>query len=351
MRGAHVERVLKKLEKGHLVILVDQQGHGKLISLVNKVTAEDINFMVTNARGLVSVGIKPERAKELDIILQQNCNSDEFTPAFAVSVDVEGTTTGISSFERHETIKALIDDDRKPSDFKRPGHIFPVISHNEGIFGKQSHVEAGIELAIMNSSYPAIVMCDVLNKDGEIASSEELKAFSELYQLELLTIDELLKYCLDHKSIVENGDYSPFKSRMGELDSMLVTNRIDQKVDYVLTNRNLQSKKVTPVYIHKQCHCPLRLCDCQIDLEKSILKAKEFGGLCICLQDRSDHSLLNVRDYDGNTYFVLKILEKLGVKEFRLMNEFNLNSEMIGASCLQIFEKDPDYRIVREKVV
>ncbi|WP_017729149.1 3,4-dihydroxy-2-butanone-4-phosphate synthase [Halalkalibacterium ligniniphilum] len=323
MVTAKIEKALTALSSGNLIILVDRNGHGKLMSFVEKTTPEHINFMITHGRGLVSVGLEKERAKQLEIEGQQTANADKRTQAFTVSVDVEGTTTGISTFERHETIKALIDPKKNRDDFKRPGHIFPVLAHEKGIYGKQAHTEAGVTLANLSDCNRAVVLCDVLNAEGELASMEELKAFSLSFQLDMLKIDELLQYCLLHEPLVQMDEQTKLKNQVGEFEVITFSNEFDLGKDYLFYYKKLHSKKVTPVYIHKQCnHFELMLCECQQKLESAMTKLKKIGGVGLFLAERKEIAPFGKETY--NTILIVQLLKSIGLNNIHLLNKYPL---------------------------
>ncbi|WP_285289200.1 3,4-dihydroxy-2-butanone-4-phosphate synthase [Bacillus sp. ISL-7] len=248
-----VKTVIEELSCGKLVLLVDQLGHGKLISLVEHITPSLINFMVTHGRGMVSVGIEKSRAVELGFQLQHTAYADNQTPAYTISVDVDGTTTGISAFERYDTIKAIIHPKRKSNDFKKHGHIFPVIAHQNGIFGKQSHVEAGIEISKFCNSYPSVVMCDVLNEKGEVANHNELEGFSEKFQIKIMNIEDLIQYFFNSQLFVKAEKQIKVENRIGEFEILAYSNKMDSFYDYIFFTEKLHAAGVTPVYIHKEC--------------------------------------------------------------------------------------------------
>ncbi len=203
-----IEDALHDLKLGKPVIVVDdedRENEGDLIALADQTTPEVINFMISEARGLVCVPITQERAEQLDLPPMVTHNTDYHGTAFTVSVDYVGTTTGISAFERSETVKALIDPTTKASDFRRPGHIFPLIARSGGVLRRAGHTEAAIDLAVMCGSAPAAVICEIINEDGTMARLPDLLVFKEKHNLKLITIQDLIQYRNAKEKLVERA--------------------------------------------------------------------------------------------------------------------------------------------------
>jgi len=248
-----INRVLEDLSCGKLVLLVDQLGHGKLISLLEHITSTLINFMITYGRGMVCVGMEKSRAIELGFQLQHFTNTDNQIPKYTLSVDVDRTTKGKSALGQYNTIKAIIHRKRKSNDLNKNRHIFPVIAHQNGILGRQSYVEAGIELAKLCNSYPSVVMCDVLNEKGEVANKNELEGFSDKFKLKIINIEDLIQYFFNSQLFVKTEKQIKVENRIGEFEILAYSNKMDSFYNYIFFTEKLHTAGVTPVYIHKKC--------------------------------------------------------------------------------------------------
>ena len=249
-----VKSVLEELSCGKLVLLVDRLGHGKLITLIEHLTSSLINFMITHGRGMVCVGIEHSRAIELGFQLEHSAYTDNNqTPTYTFSVDLDGTTKGISSFEHYDTIKAFTYPKRKSNDFKKNSPIFPVIAHQNGILGRQSYAEAGIELAKLCNSYPSVVMCDVLNEQGEVANNNELEELSDKLKLKRINIEDLIQYFFNSPVFVKTEKQIKEENRIGEFEILAYSNKIDSFYDYIFFNEKLHTAGLTLVNIHKKC--------------------------------------------------------------------------------------------------
>lgn len=192
-----VEEALKDLKEGKAVIVIDDEGReneGDFIALAEHASPEIINLMATEGRGLICVPVTEGLAQKLEIGLMTDNNTDEYGTAFTISVDHKDSTTGISAFERSHTILSMIQEDAKPSDFKRPGHIFPLISKDGGVLERSGHTEAAVDLAKLAGSAPAGVICEIMNTDGTMARVPDLIKVAERLQLGILTIKDLISY-------------------------------------------------------------------------------------------------------------------------------------------------------------
>ena len=181
-----IESAIYDLMLGKVIIVVDdedRENEGDFICIAEKATPENINFMIKEGRGLVCTPITTARARELDLPPMVTHNTDYHGTAFTVSVDHVTTTTGISAFERSQTIKAIMNPSAKPSDFRRPGHVFPLIAKDGGVLRRAGHTEAAVDLARMCGSYPAAVICEVIKEDGTMARLPDLKVIAEEHDL------------------------------------------------------------------------------------------------------------------------------------------------------------------------
>lgn len=208
-----IEEALKDLKDGKAVIVIDDEGReneGDFIALAEHATPEIINLMATEGRGLICVPVTEWLAQKLEFGLMTDNNTDEYGTAFTISVDHKDSTTGISAFERSHTILSMIQENAQPSDFKRPGHIFPLIAKDGGVLERSGHTEAAVDLAKLAGSVPAGVICEIMNRDGTMARVPDLVKVAERLQLGILTIKDLISYQQKMK------DVAPGHSRKGE---------------------------------------------------------------------------------------------------------------------------------------
>lgn len=193
-----VEDAIAAIARGEMVIVVDdadRENEGDLIMAADAVTPADINFMATEGRGLVCVSLSAERLERLDLPQMVPDNTEYLCTGFTVTCDLrKGTSTGISASDRARTIRALADEERVPGDFNRPGHVFPLRAHPEGVLGRPGHTEAALDLARLAGRYPGGVLCEIALPDGEMARLSDLAAFARRYGLKLMSIADLIAW-------------------------------------------------------------------------------------------------------------------------------------------------------------
>ncbi|MBU5213189.1 3,4-dihydroxy-2-butanone-4-phosphate synthase [Bacillus oleronius] len=192
-----IEEALDELRAGKVIIVCDdedRENEGDFVALAEKATPDVINFMITQGKGLVCVPVDEKIANRLELAPMTTDNTDHFGTAFTISVDHNSTTTGISAYERSTTIRELSNSTSVSSDFKRPGHIFPLIAKEGGVLTRPGHTEAAVDFAKLAGASPAGVICEVINEDGTMARVQELRKIADEFQLKLVTIHDLIRY-------------------------------------------------------------------------------------------------------------------------------------------------------------
>ncbi|SEI10565.1 3,4-dihydroxy-2-butanone 4-phosphate synthase [Rhizobium tibeticum] len=198
MTISKIDDAVAAIARGEIVVVVDdrdRENEGDLVIASEAITPQAIAFMMNHARGLICVAMEGERLDELDIPLMVPRNTEVLKTAFTVSVDyIPETTTGISAADRAATVQALVSGGSRPEDFARPGHIFPLRAHSNGVLSRPGHTEAAVDLAKLAGLFPSGVICEVANDDGTMARLPELEAFAERHRLHLVTIEDLIAY-------------------------------------------------------------------------------------------------------------------------------------------------------------
>lgn len=292
-----IKSALEEFAAGKFLIVTDnesRENEGDLIVLAEKVTAEQTAFMVRHTTGILCVAIDKATARRLELPMMFESNQDKRKTAFTVSVDLaEGITTGVSAIERTATINALSKPDLTPQDLVRPGHIFPLISHEDGLVARGGHTEAGIALAQLVGGKPAALLSEIVNDDGSMARGESLRAFAEEYQITTITIDELTAYWQENyvqsKQEIELN-WSSVQLPEGAWD--LATYPALKARDHVIA-RFGDGEKAPLIRVHSECFTgdvlgSLR-CDCgeQLALSKKLIAEYGFGYI------------IYIRDHEG----------------------------------------------------
>jgi len=191
-----IEEAIEDIRRGKMVVVVDdedRENEGDLLMAAQMVTADAINFMARYGRGMICIPLAQSRVCELGLPLMVHENTESMKTAFTVTVDGKNATTGISAFERAETIKALVDPQTRPEDLRRPGHVFPLMARDGGVLKRTGHTEAAVDLARLAGLYPAGVICEIMNEDGTMARVPQLVEFSNQFDVKLITIADLIK--------------------------------------------------------------------------------------------------------------------------------------------------------------
>ena len=172
----------------------NRENEGDLLAIAEFATPETINFMATYGRGLICTPVTEELAEKLNLHAMVSNNTDNHQTAFTVSIDHIDTTTGISAFERSHTILKMLDEDAKPNDFRRPGHVFPLIAKPNGVLERQGHTEAAVDLARICGKFPAGVICEIMGDDGQMSRLDDLLDFAKEHHLKIISIEDLVRY-------------------------------------------------------------------------------------------------------------------------------------------------------------
>ncbi|WP_458123122.1 bifunctional 3,4-dihydroxy-2-butanone-4-phosphate synthase/GTP cyclohydrolase II [Paenibacillus sp. Z3-2] len=280
-----VEEAIYDLMRGKPVIVVDdedRENEGDFIALAEKATPEVINFMITEGRGLVCVPITQQRADELNLKPMVQQNTDFHGTAFTVSVDHKDTTTGISAQERSITVKGLIDPEAKAGDFRKPGHMFPLIAKDGGVLRRAGHTEAAVDLAIMCGSYPAGVICEVIKEDGTMARLPDLQEIARKHDLKLISIQDMIRYRNEKEQLVQREVAVRMPTDFGEFQAVAYTNAVDNKEHVALVKGKIDGSKPVLVRVHSECltgdvfHS--HRCDCGPQFDAALKQIHEEGN-------------------------------------------------------------------------
>jgi 3,4-dihydroxy 2-butanone 4-phosphate synthase/GTP cyclohydrolase II len=300
LQPASVEEALQAVRSGKLIIIVDdedRENEGDLMVAAEKITPDIVNFMAKHGRGLICLPLNEERLKELDLPLMVKENTANFQTAFTVSIDAkQGTTTGISAFDRAKTVLVAIDPQTNPSDLARPGHIFPLQAMSGGVLERAGQTEAAVDIARLAGLYPAGVICEIMNEDGTMARMPQLVEFSKTYDIPILTIANLIKYRMRNETLVEKIEETDLPSRYGHFKLMVFEDTIYKEHHLALVKGVIQKDEPTLVRAHSQCMTgdtfgSLR-CDCgdQLHLSMEMIE-KEGRGVILYIVNQEGRGI------------------------------------------------------------
>ncbi len=298
-----IEEILEDYKKGKMIIVVDdedRENEGDLVCAAETVTPEMINFMARYGRGLICVPMESQRLKKLGIYEMVTSPSDAFHTAFTVSVDArEGTTTGISAFDRALTIQKLKEKDSSPEDFVKPGHIFPLIAREGGVLKRAGHTEASVDLCRLCDLYPAGVICEIMNDDGTMARLKDLVSFARKHELKICTIVQLIEYRRQKEKLVERVAEASLPTEFGDFRLFLYSSITDAEPHVALVMGDISTSETCLVRVHSECLTGdifgSNRCDCgnQLNTALQMISDKKRGVLLYMRQEGRGIGLKN----------------------------------------------------------
>jgi len=292
---APIDEAIADLREGKMIIVCDdedRENEGDLTLAAQFATAERINFMAKEGRGLICLALTPQRCAELNLPPMTQRNEARLQTAFTVSVEArEGVTTGISAADRAHTIQVAIDPESLPDQLVQPGHVFPLMARPGGVLERTGQTEAGVDLARLAGLNPAAVICEIMNDDGTMARVTDLVPYAEEHGLRIVTVADLIKYRRRNEKLIRRAATVAMPTRYGAFKAVGYESVIDRSHHVAIVKGDVAGKKDVLVRVHSECLTGdvfgSRRCDCGEQLAEA-LRRIEGEGLGVVLYMRQE---------------------------------------------------------------
>ena len=309
-----IDQALEDFKNGKIIIVVDdedRENEGDFVCAAELITPEMVNFMLHHGRGVLCVPITPERCEELDMEMMASNNTSMLSTPFTVSVDLlgDGCTTGVSILDRAKTIKALADPNTKPEQLGRPGHIFPLRAQKKGVLRRAGHTEAAVDLAKLAGLQPAGALIEIMNEDGSMARMPQLIEIAKKFNLNMISIADLIAYKLNAESLVEKGETVNFPTQWGDFKLTAFKQKSNGLEHLVLTKGEWTKDEPVLVRMHSSC-----------------LTGDVFGS-CRCDCGDQLHNAMQLIEKDGKGALVYLNQEGRGIGFFNKMKAYKLQEQ------------------------
>ena len=367
-----IDEALEDLRNGKIIVVSDdedRENEGDLICAAEFATTENINFMATYAKGLICMPMSKELTNKLNLNQMVTKNTDNHETAFTVSIDHVETTTGISAVERSITALKVVDDSSRPEDFRRPGHMFPLLAKDGGVLVRMGHTEATVDLMRLAGLKECGLCCEIMRDDGDMMRRDDLIDFAKKHNLKMITVSDLIDYRKKNEDLMELYAKAKMPTKYGEFEILTFVNKITKEHHVVLTMGDISSGEDILCRVHSECLTGDALgskrCDCGEQYDYAMRKIAEEGrGIMVYMRqegrgiglvnklrayelqdsglDTVDANIaLGFRDDMREYYEAYQMLKNLGIKSIKIMTNNPDKIKYLNNYGLEIKDRVP----------